>query len=359
MKTEQKLTVSGLVVLALAGGYFATRQSKEKDAQAHSASATKELPKLGVAKEKADKITKLVVKSKDHEEVVIEKKGDAWRLTKPLDAAASASSIDSVVKNLEKLELTTVISANADDKTFEKYELDDKQGTHVQAFAGEEKLLDATFGKSGTRGQLARIAGVGSVFAAQGYSSYLYAKEVKNWRDTDVLKFEDANVVGVEIENKTGRFSFTKNADKWAGSFYARDAKKGSIAEKAAKWERFDEAKVKDLLTAYKNLKASDFAKEGADTGLDNATEEGGLLRVRFKDGNGDFQVKVGKKQDGDNRYLVKEAGDGTVYVVSSWSAGWAVGDVEKFSKSDDKKKDDKDKKGDDALPEMPDLGDE
>ncbi|MBM4376363.1 MAG: DUF4340 domain-containing protein [Deltaproteobacteria bacterium] len=360
MKTEQKLTVAGVALVALVGGYVVTRKNKEQDDKAHSTQAAKDLPKIGVAKEKAEKVTRLVVKSKDHGEVVLEKKGDAWRVTKPIEAPASASSVDSVLKNLEKLELTTTISATADDKAFERYELDEKQATHVQAFAGDEKLIDAYFGKSGSRGQLARVDGQPSIFGAQGYASYLYAKELKSWRDTDILKFEDANAVSVEIENKTGRFSFTKNADKWAGAVYPRDAKKGTIAEKAAKWERFEEAKVKELLTALKNLKASDFAKEGADTGLETATVEGGLVTIKFKDGNGDLALKVGKKQDGDNRYLVREGGDGTVYVISSYSAGWAVADVEKFSKTDEKKDGKKDDaKGDADLPEMPDLGGE
>jgi hypothetical protein len=365
MKTEQKLVVSGVVLVALLGGYYATRQGKERDIQAHSAGAAKdELPKIAVEKEKAEKVTKLVVKSKDHEEVVLEKKGDKWRLSKPLDVPASASSIDSVLKNLEKLELQKVISSNADDKTFEKYELDDKSATHVQAFAGDEKLLDAYFGKSGTRGQLARIAGNASVFAVKGYSSYLFAKEVKGWRDTDILTFEDGNAIAVEVENKLGKFSLTKSGEKWGGSYYPRDAKKGTVAEKAAKWERFEEAKVKDMLTAFKSLKASDFAKEGADTGLDKAAEEGGVLRLKFKDGNGDVTLKVGKKQEGDNRYLVKEGGDGTTYVVGSWSASWAFDTLEKLSKAEEKKdgkdKDKKDGKGaGDDLPEMPDLGGE
>ena len=358
MKTEQKLVVSGVALVALLGGYYATRQDKERDVAAHSAGASKgDLPKIAVDKEKQEKVTKLVVKSKDKDEVVIEKKDGKWRLSKPLDVPASASAVDSVLKNLEKLELQKVVSATADDKVFEKYELDDKAATHVQAFAGDEKVFDGYFGKSGTRGQLARVEGTASVYTVKGYSSYLFSKEVKGWRDVDVLTFEDGNAIAVEIENKLGKFSLTKNGDKWSGSHYPRDAKKGTLAEKPVKWDRFEDSKVKDLLTAYKSLKATDFAKDGADTGIDKAVEEGGIVRLKFKDGNGDATLKVGKKQDGDNRYLLKEGGDGTVYVVGSWSASWAVDSLEKLSKADEKKAD-KDAKPAAAEPagDMPDL---
>ena len=141
-----------------------------------------------------------------------------------------------------------------------------------------------------------------------------------------------------------------------AGYPGGRDAKTGAVAEKASKWERFDEAKVKDLLTAFKNLKASDFAKQGADTGIDKAAEEGGVLKVKFKDGNGDVVLKVGKKQEADNRYLVKEGGDGTIFVISSYSAALAVGDVEKFSKPDPNAKGKDAKDGKDAAGDAPDM---
>ncbi len=359
MKTEQKLVISGVILLALLGGYYAVRSGKDKDAQAHAASATKDLPKIAVDKDKGAKVTKVVVKSKDHDEVVLEKKDGKWRLTKPIAAAASASGVESILTNLEKIELGTVISQNADAKTFEKYELDDKNATHVQVFAGGDKAFDVYFGKSGTRGQTARLDGDANVYAAKGYSSYLYGKETKNWRDTDVVKFEDANVVAVEIENKKGKLSFTKNGDKWGGAYYARDEKKGGLAEKASKWERFDEAKVKDMLTSFKNLKATDFAKDKDDTGIDKAVDEGGVVRVKFKDGNGDFTVKIGKKQEGTNRFLQKEGGEGTIYVISSWTADWATADMEKFSKpeekKDDKKGKDKDKKGGpEPIPDLP-----
>ncbi len=356
MKTEQKLVVSGVVLVLLLGGYVLTRKGSEKDAKAHAAGASKELPKVAVPKEKGEKVTKFVVKSKDHDEVVLEKKDAAWRLSKPLDALGSASNVESILKNLEKLELGTVIADNADEKVFTKYELDEKSATHVQAFAGEEKVLDGYFGKAGNRGQLMRLGGSQAVYTVKGYSSSLFAKDVKNWRDTDIVKFEDGNVIAIEIENKSGKFSFTKNADKWGGSFYARDEKKGGLAEKAAAWDRYDEAKPKDVLTAFKNLKASDFAKAGADSGIDKAVEVGGILRLKFKDGNGDVSLKVGKAQEGDNRYVVKEGGDGTVFVIGAWSAGWAVGDKEKFSKPDEKAKD-KDKKDAKDAPDMPDMG--
>ena len=74
-----------------------------------------------------------------------------------------------------------------------QYELTDDKGVHVVAYKGDAKATDLYFGKSGSRGQMARIAGKDGVYIAQGYSAYLYTREVKNWRETSILKFEDAN----------------------------------------------------------------------------------------------------------------------------------------------------------------------
>jgi hypothetical protein len=186
---------------------------------------------------------------------------------------------------------------------------------------------------------MARIGGKDGVYVAGGYSSYLYTREAKNWREMSILKFEDANAIQVEIENKNGKFSFSKNDDKWSGTFASRD-KKGKLEKPGKKWEKFDEAKVKDMLRAYKNLNAEDFGDEKSDTGLDAAAENGGVVRVVLKDNAGDYTIKVGKVSKASSRYAIKEGGDGTIYVLSSWSADWATAEPKKFEKAD--KKDDK-----------------
>ena len=72
--------------------------------------------------------------------------------------------------------------------------LSDDKAVHLTLFKGSEKVVDAFFGKSGGRGQSARKAGVDGVFSVTGYSSSLYAREVKQWRDGEIVKFDDAAV---------------------------------------------------------------------------------------------------------------------------------------------------------------------
>ncbi|WP_437986016.1 DUF4340 domain-containing protein [Sorangium sp. So ce117] len=343
MKTEHRIYIA-LAVLALLGlGVYFTQKKQKDELAAHSATAaTADLPKVGVSKEDVEKVTKIAIKNADKSDVTLEKKGDTWEVTKPVNAKANAANVRSLLDNLKELKLKEVIDRTSG--TYPQYELTDEKAVHVVAYKGEEKALDLYLGKSGSRGQMARVDGQDGVYVAGGYSSYLYTREPKNWRETSILKFEDENAIQVSVENKNGLFSFSKNDDKWAGTFAQRD-KGGKLGAASAKWEKFDEAKVKDLLRAYKNLGAEDFGDEKSDTGLDAAASNGGIITIKLKDNAGDFTVKVGKTAKGSSRYATKEGGDGTIYVLSSWSADWAIAEPKRFEKTE--KKDDK--KGEDA----------
>lgn len=354
MKTEYKIYAALAILVVLGLGLYLTTQQKKKHLTEHSATAaTADLPTIGVSKDDVEKITKLEIKNADKSTVTLEKKGENWEVTAPVKAKANATNVRSLLDNLKELKVKESIDRTA--ATYGQYELSDDKAVHVTAYKeGGEKLADLYFGKSGSRGQMMRVGGKDGVWVASGYSSYLYTREVKNWRETAVLKFEDANAIQVSVENKNGTFSFSKNGDKWAGSYTKRD-KDGKLAKKPeAKWEKFDEGKVKDMLRAYKSLTAEDFADEKADTGLDNAAETGGVVKITLKDNAGEHVIKVGKTSKGSSRFAVKEGGDGTVYVLGSWSADWAVADKTKFEKADDKKKDDKG--ADDEPHGMPDM---
>ncbi|WP_437959705.1 DUF4340 domain-containing protein [Sorangium sp. So ce119] len=345
MKTEHKIYIA-LVVLALLGvGVFFTQKKERAEREAHSVTAASaDLPSIGVSKDEIEKITKLSIKNADKSDVTLEKKGDTWEVTKPVSAKAHTANVRSILDNLKELKLKEAIDRTT--ATYGQYELTEDKAVHVVAYKGDEKALDVYFGKSGSRGQMARVEGKDGVYVAGGYSSYLYTREAKNWRENSILKFEDENAIQASVENKNGLFSFSKNDDKWTGTFAPRD-KAGKIGAASAKWEKFDEAKVKDLLRAFQGLGAEDFGdgKSASDTGLDAPTTNGGIVKLKLKDNGGDFTVNVGKTAKGQSRYATKEGGDGTIYVISSWSADWALAEPKKFEKTE--KKDDK--KGEDA----------
>lgn len=308
---------AGVVILAGLGG--AIYWAKNKDAQIGTSSTTSAaLPEIKAP----DDIDKVSITNADKAEIVLEKKDDKWVMTKPVSAPANQSNVDQVVKNLKDLKVKEVISSEPSDSSKKDYDFTPEKRVHVVAFKGDDKKVDLTFGGSGGRGQMAMVEGKPAIYGVSGYSSYLYTREPKGFRETEILKFDDQNANGLSIEKKDGTLSFTKEGDKWSGTFKGRAI------------DRFDEEKVKDAIRALKNLTADDFGdgKTTAETGLD---EPDAKVTVQLKDNAGKFVVKVGKVSTGSNRWAMKE-GSETIYSIPSYTADWATAEVGKFQRSPD-----------------------
>src|SRR5262249_20819160 len=129
-------------------------------------------------------------------------------------------------------------------------------------------------------------------------------------------------VISMAITNSNGVFSFTKGGDKWAGTF------KGKAIDK------MDEQKVKDAISAYKNLFAEDFGdgKPVSDTGLDKPDA---TIKIQLKDNAGTYEMKIGKVSANESRYAQK-AGDDTVFIIGSWPIGFANSGVDKYQQPKD-----------------------
>ena len=200
--------------------------------------------------------------------------------------------------------------------------LDAAHAVHVVAWKGTDKKVDDLFGKSGAAGNLVVAASQPeAVYAAKGYSSYLYAKEAKDFRKKEILKFDDAALSQVTVTNPHGAYAFAKG-DKWTGTVGGKPI------------PRFDEEKVKNLLNAFKGLNAEDFGdgKSLADTGLDKPE---GTVTVHFKDDTKPAELLVGGVSTGTNHWA-KRGDEDTIYQVTSFTSDWANAESTKFQSAAD-----------------------
>jgi len=339
--SETKLYAAIGVLVVLGGALFLTnKKQKEEEATYTLSGQAATLPKLALTDDDVKGIDKIVVTKAAGEdggaatEVELVKQGEDWRLTKPVDAAANNANVKSLLDNLKQLKVSELIDPQK--TSYDKFKVGDNQGVHAVFTKGAATVLDARFGENGGRGQMTRLAGKDGVYALKGYSSYLYDREVKGWRDTTVFKFEDSGVTAVSIENEHGTFAFAKDKDTWGGKH--KDAKGGALKD----IERFDESKVKDMLRAYKALNADSFAdpaKTPADLGLEKPSA---TVLITLNDG-AKREVKVGATAEGTSRW-VQATGVKELVSISSWAADWALAEPKKFQKADpkDAKKDDK-----------------
>jgi hypothetical protein len=317
MKIEQKIYAAGGVLVLLLGGLWMVMKNAREDAAAHSqVAAAAALPEIKLAADEADKITKIQIQNAGKGEVVLEKQGDAWKVTKPVNYPANQAHVKALIDNLKELRLKDSIDTG---KTqYAAFDLEDEKAVRVQLYKDTTKAFDLYFGKSGTRGQMTRLTDKDGVYVTSGYSSYLYTREVKDWRDRDIVKFEDGNVISASINNENGNFSFSKNDDKWTGTFKGKPI------------PNLEVEKVKDMLRSFKALTADDFGdgKTPAETGLDKPS----TVTFSLKDDGGVIKILVGKTSTGTSRYAQKD-GNPTIFTVSSFAGDWATAALSKFQK--------------------------
>jgi hypothetical protein len=328
--SRDKLIIVGVLVLGLLG-FLVYKQSEKDKAIGQPTTAGKDLPTVSAP----DDVDKISIVNGDKGEVVLERVADpnaapaadggaggVWKLTKPIVAPANQQTVKDLVANLKELKVESQVNLKLDDDVRKDKQLDAAHGVHVVAWKGGDKKVDETFGKSGQAGELVVVTSKpDEVWAAKGYSSYLYTKEAKDYRDKEILKFDDGNAAQVTIVNSHGTLSFTKG-DKWVGTF-----DKNPIPS-------FSEDKVKDMLRAYKALNADDFGdgKSLGDTGLDKPDA---TVSIVLKDGAGKYDLLVGKTATGANHWAKRGDSD-TIFQIGSAAAEWATADGTKFAASAD-----------------------
>jgi hypothetical protein len=328
--SRDKLIVFGVVLLGLLGVLVYQQAKKDESLGAPPMASAKDFPTVSAP---AD-IDKLSITNGDKAEVVLDRVPDPkgattdagaatkWVLSKPVSAPANEQAVKDVLANLAELKVDSMLNLKLDDEVRKQKQLDPAHAVHVVAWKGTDKKVDELFGKSGTAGELVVLTDKPDhVWAAKGYSSYLYTKEAKDFRFKEILKFDDANAAQVTIDNAHGILSFTKG-DNWAGT-----ADKKPIP-------RFDPEKVKDLLRTFKALNAEDFGdgKSLAETGLDKPEAS---VSIQLKDNAGKYEILVGKVSTGTNRWA-KRADDDAIYQITNYVAEWALSDKSKFESAVD-----------------------
>jgi Domain of unknown function (DUF4340) len=332
--SREKLIIAGVVVLGLLGGLVYKQAKNDEDLGKPQAGAT-EFPTVSAPED----VDKLSITNGDKPEVVLERVADPtgtptdagaptkWVMTKPVKAEANQQAVTDIVANLKELKAESKVNLKLDDDVRKDKQLDAAHGLHLVAYKGSDKKADETFGKSGPAGQLVVLADKpDAVWAAKGYSAFLYAKDAKDFRKKDIVHFDDAAATQVSVANEHGTFAFTKgDGDKWTGTLNGKAI------------PRFDGEKVKEMLRAFKGLNAEDFGdgKSLADTGLDKPEAH---FSVRLKDDAKDAKLPellVGAVSTGTNRW-VKRDDDDQIFQVTSFASDWTTSDATKFQSAAD-----------------------
>ncbi len=312
--TRDKQLAAGVLALVLFGG-LALKQMRDDEKLGSKAAQEAALPKF----ETLEGAEKLTVTNGDKGEVVLEKQGSDWQLVKPLATKANGQNVKLALDNLAELKVREQVAATPDAELTKSYELDGAKGVHVVVSKGGKSLLDVTFGKSGGRGQLLSVTGTPAIFAATGFSSYLFTRETKGWRDAEVTKFDEAKVTALHYVIGKRTLDFALSDTTWSGS------------EGGKPIERFDGERTRDALRAMQTLTADDFAdgKADADLGLEKPTGE---LTFELKEG-ASIKLAIGAETPSKGRW-VRRAGSTVATALPSYAVDWLLPETSKFQKA-------------------------
>src|SRR4051812_35400530 len=105
--SRDKQILIGVVALAGLGG-LVYRQVKVDAQKGTTAAVSADLPTISAS----DDVDKLSITNGDKPEVVLEKKGDKWFVTKPVNAPANQQNVKSVLDNLKELKAKETIATD-------------------------------------------------------------------------------------------------------------------------------------------------------------------------------------------------------------------------------------------------------
>src|SRR5690348_1331821 len=159
---ETKLYAAIGVLAVLGGALFLTNKKQKEEAAAYTLSGqAAALPKVAITEDDTKAIDKIVITKAPGEdagagtEVELVKKGEDWRVSKPVDAAANNPNVKSLLDNLKSLKVSELIDPGKD--SYSKFKVADNQGVHAVFTKGGTVVLDARFGENGGRGQMTRL----------------------------------------------------------------------------------------------------------------------------------------------------------------------------------------------------------
>lgn len=283
MKKSTLLVV--VLAAALGGAVWYFEFKREKPAEN---SATESKPLFSFKQEEISALTL----TRGGETLALEKRGEAWRLTRPLDAATDAGAVDTLLNSLVfgRSNRTIPVTPPGSPEALAGYGLDAPAVTleiKLKSGAAHGLRLGA---KDFTGGNVyAQVDSASDVALVPEDLLTSASKTVFEFRDRRIAVFAEENLERIHVKNEHGTLVATKNAEgKWI------------VAEPVA-WKG-RELGTERILNAVRETRADEILD--SPTPADRArlsrpavevelkAKDGTLTKVEFSGGKGDVLVR-------------------------------------------------------------------
>jgi hypothetical protein len=233
------------------------------------------------------------------EGVLVERKGDTWQITQPVNTRADQSVMDSLSDSVSSAMVERKLSAQPDRLA--------TYGLAPPAVTLQVKLKNGVqhhvrFGSKDFNGTdvYAQVDGAPDVYL---FSSSLLTsadKGLQDLRDNAILGYRSPDVVSFEIKDAQGDFALSKKNDEWS-----LDKPQSSYA---------DDSKVLELLSQIETNRIGAVASETAnDLGKYGLNSPPVAFRARDKSGKS-YELQVGKKSGDD--YFARDTSREMIFLI-------------------------------------------
>ncbi|HEX9507113.1 MAG TPA: DUF4340 domain-containing protein, partial [Myxococcales bacterium] len=302
---QKNLAGLGVLVAVVAAlglyAYFGVMKTEEREAQRKEVSE-----KLFAPHGAADKLqdgglppaavfTSIVVKAKG-DVTTLEKKGNDWWITSPLNARADKSAVDQLISQLQNAKVKATIEENPTDADLTKYGLDRPRFT-VTAYAYLPDGKDEGAQDPSRRREVNLYGGIentfdGSSYLRRGNEKPVYAvdgsaklsleKSTFDLRDKEVLAIDEPSVKQIDFKSKANKYLLERGEGR---AWQINSPKQGPA----------DATAVTSMLSAMRNDRAiafvTDSPEERKRTGINSPAAE-----VTFTPASGDpIRIRFGK----------------------------------------------------------------
>ena len=164
-------------------------------------------------------VNKLLISPAGKEQVQLVKNAGKWNVVLPdgKQAPTSANSVRSALGNLSLLEANQLVSRDEGD--WGEYKVD-SAGTRIQAFNGEQQLMDIILGNFVFRAvgmNYLRVSGEEDTYLVEGYLDGTFNKAINDWRDKTIMKGSQSDIMMLAFSYPAdSSFQLTKDsANQW------------------------------------------------------------------------------------------------------------------------------------------------
>jgi hypothetical protein len=297
MMKMRQLLVATIVLAALAGTLY---WSNHRKPATDSVSASPSASNAKVIALTQDDISKLEVKKKDGDDVVLARTGpSAWKITSPKPLVADQETVSTMLYDLSPMDGATLIDDKAGDlKQFGLAE----PAAQVTATVKDGKTQTVLLGDETPTGDSAYVmlAGDSKVFAISKNTKANLNKDLKDLRDKRLMPVDFDKISSVEISGAKLHLTFGSTDGKWKVSSPA------DLRGDTSKMETI----VEKLRTSTMDPSTSD-AEMKKDASL--FASGAPVASIKATDASGSQELQIRKTKDG---YYAKTTAMDGVYKV-------------------------------------------